>query len=175
MASAAMGRYIGIPLLILAAILDATLMAELRIGGGAPDLVFLLVVSWALLSTVQEAMMWAVIGGVLKDTLPRRWGIRAGHGDVAFAADSFGEVRRNNLRFRNAAAGTVSTTWEFGALRSYGVAIGEGLRYVTLPTMISMIRSCPYFAPQGSFTSGLRPGGSGWSSRAQRQLRSGLT
>ena len=43
-----MGNYIGIPILILAAILNATVMPELRVGGGAPDLVFLLVVSSAL-------------------------------------------------------------------------------------------------------------------------------
>lgn len=161
-----MGRYIGIPLLILAAILDATLMAEMRIGGGAPDLVFLLVVSWALLSTVQEAMLWAVIGGVLKDTLSvAPLGTSAlGMVMVAFAADSlFGDVRRNNLVIPPAVAAAGTLVYHLGILAvlqiaGYGVAIGEGLRYVTLPTMIyHVILILPVFRAAGLIHQWLTP------------------
>jgi rod shape-determining protein MreD len=161
-----MGRYIGIPLLILAAILDATLMAELRIGGGAPDLVFLLVVSWALLSSVQEAMLWAVIGGVLKDALSLApLGTSAlGMVVVVFVADSlFGDVRRNNLVIPPvlAAAGTV--IYHLGilvvlGLVGYGVPMGEGLLYVTLPTVIyNLILILPVFRLAGLIHRWLTP------------------
>jgi rod shape-determining protein MreD len=161
-----MGRYIGIPLLILAAILDATLMAELRIGGGAPDLVFLLVVSWALLSSVQEAMLWAVIGGVLKDALSLApLGTSAlGMVVVVFVADSlFGDVRRNNLVIPPvlAAAGTV--IYHLGILVvlgrvGYGVPMGEGLLYVTLPTVIyNLILILPVFRLAGLIHRWLTP------------------
>lgn len=90
-----MSNYIGIPILLLAALLNSTLMAEFRIGGGAPDLVFLLVVSWALLGDVEEALTWAVIGGVMQDLLSvAPLGTSSlGLVIVAFGADTvFGEI-----------------------------------------------------------------------------------
>jgi rod shape-determining protein MreD len=161
-----MGRYIGIPILILAAILDATLMAELRIGGGAPDLVFLLVVSWALLSTVQEAMLWAVIGGVLKDTLSvAPLGTSAlGMVVVVFVADSlFGDVRRNNLVIPPVVAAVGTVVYHLGILAvlglvGYGVPISEGLLYVTLPTVIyNLILVLPVFRVVGLIHRWLTP------------------
>jgi len=47
-----MANYIGIPILLLAAVINATIMPELRLGNGTADLVFLLVMSWALLADV---------------------------------------------------------------------------------------------------------------------------
>jgi rod shape-determining protein MreD len=139
-----MGRYVGIPLLALAAILNATLMAELRIGGGAPDLVFLLVVSWALLSNVQEAMLWAVIGGVFQDSLSiAPLGASAlGLVVVAFIADSmFGVVHRHNLALPPVVAVAGTVIYHLGtllvlALVGISVPVGDALRYVTLPTVI---------------------------------------
>jgi rod shape-determining protein MreD len=139
-----MGRYVGIPLLIVAAILDATLMAELRIGGGAPDLVFLLVVSWALLANMQEALLWAVIGGVCQDALSLvPMGTSAlGLVVVVFLSDTLvGQVRRANWVMPPlvAAAGTV--VYHLGILAvlrltGYALPIGEALVYVTVPTVL---------------------------------------
>src|SRR5690606_23370529 len=85
-----MANYIGIPILLLAAVINATIMPELRLGNGTADLVFLLVMSWALLADVRDAMLWAVIGGMLQDVLSiAPLGTSAlGLGIVAFAADA---------------------------------------------------------------------------------------
>jgi rod shape-determining protein MreD len=160
------GRYVGIPVLILAAILDVTLMAKLRIGGGAPDLVFLLVVSWALLSTMQEAMVWAVVGGVVKDTLSvAPLGTSAlGMVIVVFIVDSLvGTVRRTNLvvPVPVIAVGTVIYHLSILAVLQivgYGLPVGEGLLYVTLPTMVyNMILVLPVFRTMGSVQQWLAP------------------
>lgn len=61
--------YIGIPLLVLAAVFDTTVLTLLRIWGGGPNLVLVLVLSWAMLVDIRQALPWAVIGGVLRDLL----------------------------------------------------------------------------------------------------------
>ena len=161
-----MGRYVGIPVLILAAILDVTLMAKFRIGGGAPDLVFMLVVSWALLSTMQEAMVWAVVGGVVKDALSvAPLGTSAlGMVIVVFIVDSLlGTVRRTNLvvPVPVIAVGTViyhAAILAVLQIVGYGLPVGEGLLYVTLPTMVyNMILVLPVFRTMGSVQQWLAP------------------
>lgn len=139
-----MGRYIGIPILLLAAILNATVMAELRIEGGAPDLVFLMVLSWALLSQDQDVLLWAVAGGVFQDWLSLvPLGTSAlGLLIVAFLANTaIGPVRRTNVvaPLVLAAAGTLiyhlvilGVLWVTGR----AVALEQGLVYVTVPTLI---------------------------------------
>jgi rod shape-determining protein MreD len=64
-----MGIFLGFVLLWLVAILKSTLMPHLRLEGGAPDLMLMMVISWALLATYSEAFLWAVIGGVSQDLL----------------------------------------------------------------------------------------------------------
>jgi rod shape-determining protein MreD len=153
-----MGRYVGIPLLALAAILNATVMAEIRIGSGAPDLVFLLVVSWALLSGAQEAMLWAVIGGVLQDSLSLApLGSSAlGLVIVAFVADTlFGEVSHNNIIIPPLVTAVGTVVYHLGillvlALVGIAVPLGDGLLYVTLPTLIyNLILILPVYRAVG--------------------------
>ncbi len=139
-----MGRYVGIPLLFLAALLNATLMAELRLGGGAPDLVFLIVVTWAMLAEPRDAYLWAIVGGVAQD-----WFSMAPLGAsslalliVAFVVDAlFGRVPRGNLLLPPlvAAGGTVLYHLLMIAvlrMQSIVIPVGHGLTYVTLPTVI---------------------------------------
>lgn len=61
--------YVGFPVLLLAAVLDATLMTLLRFWGGSPNLVLMIVVAWALLVELPEALPWAVMGGIMRDLL----------------------------------------------------------------------------------------------------------
>lgn len=137
-------RYIGLPIVLVAAILDASVMSELRIGGGAPDLVFLVVVSWALLADARDAMLWAVFGGAIQDALSLTpVGASAlGLVVVAFIADALlGDVRRTNLLFPPLVMGAGTVLYHLGlliALRLDGhiVPLGEGLLAVTLPTAI---------------------------------------
>jgi hypothetical protein len=51
--SSRLSTYLSIPILAAAAILDTAVMPEFRLGGGRPDLVFMLVVSWALLADLR--------------------------------------------------------------------------------------------------------------------------
>lgn len=139
-----MANYIGIPILILAALLNAAVMPELRIGGGAPDMVFLLVLSWALLADVREALIWAVVGGVLQDVFSIvPLGTSAlGLVVVAFTADTlFGHVSRNNFIVPPLAAGAGTVICHLSALMVMGavgmnVPLIRGLFYVTMPTLL---------------------------------------
>lgn len=62
-----MSLQLGIPLTLVAAILQATVLPRLRIFGGQPDLVLLIVLTWALLDHDREAMAWAFVGGFWLD------------------------------------------------------------------------------------------------------------
>lgn len=64
-----MRRYLTIPVLILAAIAQTTLLPQIRIYDGQPDLPFLLVLAWALDAELEEAAAWAFVGGMLQDLL----------------------------------------------------------------------------------------------------------
>ena len=161
-----MGRYLGIPLLVIAALLNATVMVELRVGNGAPDLVLLLVVSWALLADVREALFWAVVGGVMQDlfSVAPLGASSLGLVLIAFAADTaFGDVRRTNVLIPPlvAVAGTVIYhIGLFGILRmsGYPVPFGLAIGYVTLPAMIyNGIAILPVFRAMGLLHDWLTP------------------
>ena len=55
--------------MLLAAVFDTTIMSLLRFWGGTPNLVLIVVVSWALIVELEEALPWAVMGGVFRDLL----------------------------------------------------------------------------------------------------------
>ncbi len=64
-----MGYYLSLPVLALAAALQSTLIPQLRIADGQPDLVLLLVLSWSFRARLEEGLTWAFIGGLLQDLL----------------------------------------------------------------------------------------------------------
>ncbi len=64
-----MGSWVGFPLLILAAALQVTFMPQLRVLGGEPDLVMLLVLAYARHATLEQGVTWAFIGGITTDLL----------------------------------------------------------------------------------------------------------
>jgi rod shape-determining protein MreD len=161
-----MARYIGIPILALAAIMNAAVMSRLQIGGGAPDLVFLVVVSWALLADVRDAMLWAVIGGVMQDwmSIAPLGASALGLVIVVFVADSlFGQVQRGNLLIPPLVAGVGTVVYHLGILIGlrlvgHAVPVTLGLAYVTLPTVIyNVILSLPVFRVVGLIYGWLSP------------------
>lgn len=161
-----MARYIGLPVVLIAAILNTSVMPELRIGGGAPDLVFLVVVSWALLADAGDAMLWAVFGGAIQDTISLTpVGASAlGLVVVAFAADALlGDVRRTNLLLPPLVMGVGTVIYHLGLmivlrLDGYTVPLGDGLLTVTLPTMIyHVLLSVPVFRLVGLVHDWLTP------------------
>lgn len=64
-----MGNYLSLPILALAVIFQATFVPQVRILGGGPDLVFLLVLSWSINTTLEESVTWAFVGGILQDMM----------------------------------------------------------------------------------------------------------
>jgi rod shape-determining protein MreD len=64
-----MGLYLAIPLLSLAVIFQASILPQLDLPGGGPDLVFLLVLSWAIDSELRQGVAWAFVGGIMLDLL----------------------------------------------------------------------------------------------------------
>ncbi|MBL8162572.1 MAG: rod shape-determining protein MreD [Anaerolineae bacterium] len=64
-----MGNFLSLPILILAAALQVSLMPQMSILGGRPDLVLLLVLSWSLNVSLEQGVVWAFVGGIVKDLL----------------------------------------------------------------------------------------------------------
>lgn len=64
-----MGYYLSIPILVIAAAIQSTILPQFRIDNGQPDLIFLLVVAWAVHASLQEGIVWAFVGGMLQDLL----------------------------------------------------------------------------------------------------------
>jgi rod shape-determining protein MreD len=64
-----MGSWVGVPLLILAAALQVTILPQFRWQGGEPDLVMLLVLAYARRATLEQGVTWAFIGGLATDLL----------------------------------------------------------------------------------------------------------
>lgn len=64
-----MNPYGSFLLLSLLALLQSTLLPQIKVLGVQPDLVLLTVISWSLLRGAEEGMLWALIGGLALDTL----------------------------------------------------------------------------------------------------------
>lgn len=64
-----MGSFLSLPILAVAAALQASLMPQIRLLGGSPDLTFLLVLSWSINADLDESVVWAFAGGIMQDLL----------------------------------------------------------------------------------------------------------
>jgi rod shape-determining protein MreD len=64
-----MNLYFGIPILLLAAVLQSTWLENVRILGGRPDLVLLLAVTWGIMRGAQDGAIWGFVGGIFCDML----------------------------------------------------------------------------------------------------------
>jgi len=60
---------LGIPLVILLAIFQSTLLGAFQFLEGRPDLVLLAIIGWGLAGGSEEAMVWGLVGGVALDML----------------------------------------------------------------------------------------------------------
>jgi len=61
--------YFGIPIMLIGAVLQSVWLEDVRIFGGRPDLVLLLVVTWAIIRGLNEGMVWGLVGGIISDLL----------------------------------------------------------------------------------------------------------
>ena len=66
-----MGAYLtlSIPVLSLIVALQTSISPQIRVLGGAPDLIFLIVLSWAVNTDLDESFTWAFVGGVIADLM----------------------------------------------------------------------------------------------------------
>ena len=60
---------VGLPLLILAAVLQSTALVHLRVLDGTLDLTLLLVLGWTLAGDWRGGMVWGLMGGLCLDLL----------------------------------------------------------------------------------------------------------
>ncbi|GAB4509914.1 MAG: hypothetical protein OHK0046_05740 [Anaerolineae bacterium] len=64
-----MGSFLSLPILLIAAALQATFVPQIRLLGGGPELVFLLVLAWSINADLEEGVVWAFAGGIMQDLL----------------------------------------------------------------------------------------------------------
>lgn len=64
-----MAGYVSLPILALAAVLQATLIPQMRILGGQPDLVLLCVIAWSVNGRLETGVTWALVGGIVSDLM----------------------------------------------------------------------------------------------------------
>jgi rod shape-determining protein MreD len=60
---------VGLPLLAVAAAVQATVLSRLHVAGGTADLILLLALSWTLSGEWQGGMVWGLAGGLFLDLL----------------------------------------------------------------------------------------------------------
>lgn len=64
-----MSLYFAIPILMTAAVLQSVWLERITFLGGRPDLILVLVITWAIIRGLDEGVMWAFLGGLFCDLL----------------------------------------------------------------------------------------------------------
>ena len=54
---------------MLIAILQTAFVPHIRLLGGGPDLIFLVILAWSINSRLEDSIIWAFIGGIIIDLL----------------------------------------------------------------------------------------------------------
>jgi len=166
------GRYISIPILFAAVIVQSTVMPIVQVAGGKPDLVLLIVLSWMMLAGLEEGLFWAIVGGVIQDIAT---GTPTGTTALALVITAglqnfiLGPLGRDNLVFPPliAALGTVfyqvflalalAVLGRLSVLNS-PADVGYVLTTIILPTLIfNMILILPIFRVLGFAFAWTRP------------------
>ncbi len=135
---------VGIPLLMIAAVIDASVLTYVSYLNGSPSLLVMLITSWALLNPLSDALPWAVIGGIFADLLAVT---PLGTSSLAFCLatiliDSwFGLVGRRNIIFPPLAVLLTTIILQvitLGVLIVFGwsVPIFEAVLRWVLPTLV---------------------------------------
>lgn len=158
--------YIGVPLLTVVAILDATFMKALQVWGGAPNLMLMVIVTWALINPLEEVLPWAVMGGILRDLLSV-----APTGSsalvfilIAVAIDTFlPKINWRNVVIPSLVVGASTFVYDILmvgllALAGYSRPLLFGLTYVSIPGAIAnAILIVIVFRTIGSINAFFRP------------------
>lgn len=161
-----MSGYLSIPVMAVIVLIQSTLMPEVSIAGGTPDLVLLVVLSWALMGGAQQGFVWAIVGGILQDIVSAApLGTTSMALVVAVAGASFflGRTGPRNALYPMLAAGPATFLAHVTAMLVMLVLgrplpIGSLLLAVTLPTMIyNILVMFPVYRILGAFYLSGRP------------------
>lgn len=140
-----MSLQVGIPLFIVGAMLQASLLPHLRVFGGQPDLIVILVIAWSALDTEREGLVWAFVGGLFADLFS---GVPLGVSSLALLPVAFivtlteANLYRSNLLLTLPLAAVGALLYHvlylilLRLLIDYPVAWANSLTYVTLPSVL---------------------------------------
>jgi rod shape-determining protein MreD len=161
-----LGRYLSIPILFVVVVAQSTLLPPLRALLGAPDLLLLTILAWALLAGFKESIWWAVVGGVLQDI---SIGLPTGTTALPLVVLVFvidlviGPVGHDNLiaPILTAAVGTLGYHLALALILTLigrPFAILSALQSVTLPTLaFNVLFSIPVYRLVGLLFRATRP------------------
>jgi rod shape-determining protein MreD len=109
-----MAYLVGVPLLLVLAILQSAVFSHIGLLDGRPDLVLLAVIGWSLTGRWREAMVWGFIGGLFLDLLS----------GVPFATSAIALVLVSSF-----ASLLEGRFWEANLLIPLGVTLASSLVY----------------------------------------------
>lgn len=109
-----MAYLVGIPVLLILAILQSAVLSHIGLLDGRPDLMLLAVVGWSLTGRWREAMIWGFVGGLFLDLLS----------GVPFATSAMGLVLVASF-----ASLLEGRFWEANFLIPLGVTLAGSLAY----------------------------------------------
>lgn len=147
-----MGYLIGALLLGALAILQSTLLGDFHFYDGRPDLVLLAVIGWGLAGKPDQTMVWALMGGLMLDSLS---GIPLGATSIALVGIAYfiglytGRIWEPNLLAPLGVTLLASLLYHiYGLAMMYLMGRGPDLGYafsrVILPsTFLNLILSIP--------------------------------
>lgn len=140
-----MSLQVGIPIFCVAALLQAAVLSHLRVYGGQPDLIVVIVLAWSVLDRGIEGMVWAFVGGIILDLLS---GAPLGISALALIPIAYvvglteAQVYRNNigLPILMSVLGAVAYHLIYLILLRFfgGIALSwsSAFMYVTLPSVV---------------------------------------
>lgn len=162
-----MSLQLGIPLFLVSALLQSAVLSRLRVFGGQPDLIPLLVIAWTILDQRSEGVAWAFVGGLFADLLS---GVPLGISSLALLPVAFliqiaeAQVYRRNMFIMLifAAGGALGYHLTYLlALRfvaGFPVLWSESLWYVTLPSVLfDVVLAVPVLSLLGRWYDRLHP------------------
>lgn len=162
-----MSLHIALLLFLPAAVIQSAVLSHLRVFGGQPDLIVIIVLAWATLDRDIEGMVWAFVGGMFLDLIS---GTPMGISSLALVPIAFvvglteAQVYRNNvfLPIVLTAGGAVAYHIAYLVLmRIFSDTVlpwSEALWYVTLPSvMFDVILVIPALSVLGRLYTRLHP------------------
>jgi rod shape-determining protein MreD len=123
-----MAYLVGIPLLIVLAILQTTLFADIHFFDGRPDIVLLAVIGWGLAGGDRQAMVWGLIGGLLLDSFS---GLPMGSSAISLIVIAF------------LVSLYADRVWEANLLMPLGITLGASLvfHFLSLGWLLTLGRN----------------------------------